>query len=182
MFERFTDRSRRVVELSQGEARLLNHSKIGTAHILLALLREGESGAWTALNESGVTLDRARSALIRIVGYGSHSTVGYQRFSPHGKKVLELTLRKALELGHEYMAPEHILLALLDFVRAWKKTYAELPVAGLVLSELGVDLTRLEKRAVELLNERQEQRPADSIYNSEARVDSSVKSKYGSGQ
>ena len=110
MFERFTDRARRVVVLAQEEARLLNHSYIGTEHILLGLIHEGEGVAAKALESLGISLEAVRSQVEEIIGQGGSSPSGHIPFTPRAKKVLELSLREALQLGHNYIGTEHILL------------------------------------------------------------------------
>jgi ATP-dependent Clp protease ATP-binding subunit ClpC len=112
MFERFTERARQVVVLAQDEARLLKHDYIGTEHLLLGLLREEEGLAARALWSFDVTLDDVRDQVIRIVGVGEQAASGQIPFTPRGKKVLELSLREALALGHKYIGTEHILLGL----------------------------------------------------------------------
>ena len=114
MFERFTDRARRVVVLAQEEARLLNHNYIGTEHILLGLIHEGEGVAAKALESLGISLEAVRSQVEEIIGQGGSSPSGHIPFTPRAKKVLELSLREALQLGHNYIGTEHILLALLE--------------------------------------------------------------------
>jgi len=113
MFERFTDRARRVVVLAQEEARLLNHSYIGTEHILLGLIHEGEGVAAKALESLGISLEAVRSQVEEIIGQGGSSPSGHIPFTPRAKKVLELSLREALQLGHNYIGTEHLLLGLL---------------------------------------------------------------------
>ena len=113
MFERFTDRARRVVVLAQEEARLLNHNYIGTEHILLGLIHEGEGVAAKALESLGISLEAVRSQVEEIIGQGSSSPSGHIPFTPRAKKVLELSLREALQLGHNYIGTEHILLGLI---------------------------------------------------------------------
>jgi ATP-dependent Clp protease ATP-binding subunit ClpC len=112
MFERFTDRARRVVVLAQEEARLLNHSYIGTEHILLGLIHEGEGVAAKALESLGISLEAVRNQVEEIIGQGGSSPSGHIPFTPRAKKVLELSLREALQLGHNYIGTEHILLGL----------------------------------------------------------------------
>jgi hypothetical protein len=112
MFERFTDRARRVVVLAQEEARLLNHNYIGTEHILLGILHEGDSVAATALHSFDVSLDSARATVRSIIGPGTEVPAGHIPFTPRAKKVLELSLRQAFQLGHDSIRPEHILLGL----------------------------------------------------------------------
>jgi Clp amino terminal domain, pathogenicity island component len=112
MFERFTERARQVVVLSQEESRTLKHNYIGTEHILLGLLREEEGLAARVLERLGVTVERVRTQVVRIVGYGEDVPSGQIPFTPRAKKVLELALREALGLGHDYIGTEHILLGL----------------------------------------------------------------------
>jgi ATP-dependent Clp protease ATP-binding subunit ClpC len=112
VFERFTDRARRVVVFAQEEARLLNHNYIGTEHLLLGLLREGDGVAAKALESLGISLDDVRTQVQDIIGQGSEAPSGHIPFTPRAKKVLELSLREALELGHNYIGTEHILLGL----------------------------------------------------------------------
>ncbi|WP_214324134.1 Clp protease N-terminal domain-containing protein [Nonomuraea sediminis] len=113
MFERFTDRARRVVVLAQEEARTLDHNYIGTEHILLGLISEREGVAGLALEESGVEKDAVRAFIEQEVGRGSEQPAGHIPFTPRAKKVLELSLREALQLRHNYIGTEHILLGLL---------------------------------------------------------------------
>ena len=113
MFERFTDRARRVVVQAQEESRRLNHSYIGTEHLLLGLLREDEGVAAAALASLEVGLDPAREQVAEIVGRGQQAPSGHIPFTPRAKKVLELSLREALRLGHPYIGPEHILLGVI---------------------------------------------------------------------
>jgi hypothetical protein len=112
MFERFTERARKVVVLAQEEARHFNHNYIGTEHLLLGLLREDEGVAARALASLNVTLDEVREQVESIVGYGEEGTGAQAPFTPRSKKVLELALREALQLGHNYIGTEHILLGL----------------------------------------------------------------------
>ena len=113
MFERFTDRARRVVVLAQEEARMLNHNYIGTEHILLGLIHEGEGVAAKALESMGISLDAVRAQVEEIIGQGQQAPSGHIPFTPRAKKVLELSLREALQLGHNYIGTEHILLGLI---------------------------------------------------------------------
>ncbi|SRR5712692_4385510 len=108
MFERFTDRARRVVVLAQEEARMLNHNYIGTEHILLGLIHEGEGVAAKALESLGISLEAVRSQVEEIIGQGQAAPTGHIPFTPRAKKVLELSLREALQLGHNYIGTEHI--------------------------------------------------------------------------
>jgi ATP-dependent Clp protease ATP-binding subunit ClpA len=112
MFERFTERARRVVVLAQDEARLLKHNYIGTEHILLGLLREEEGLAARVLDTLDITVEEVRAQIVRIVGQGDEVDTGQIPFTPRVKKVLELALQEALELGHDYIGTEHILLGL----------------------------------------------------------------------
>src|SRR5213075_1722632 len=112
MFERFTERAREVVVLAQEEARTLKHNYIGTEHILLGLLREEEGLAARVLESLDITVERVRAQVVRIVGSGEEVTSGQIPFTPRAKKVLELALREALSLGHNYIGTEHILLGL----------------------------------------------------------------------
>src|SRR5215472_9054651 len=113
MFERFTDRARRVVVLAQEEARMLNHSYIGTEHILLGLIREGEGVAAKALEALGISREAVRRQVEEIIGQDQQAPSGQMPFTPRAKKVLELSLREALQLGHNYVGTEHILLGLI---------------------------------------------------------------------
>jgi len=113
MFERFTDRARRVVVLAQEEARMLNHNYIGTEHILLGLIHEGEGVAAKALESLGIALEGVRQQVEEIIGQGQQAPSGHIPFTPRAKKVLELSLREALQLGHNYIGTEHILLGLI---------------------------------------------------------------------
>src|SRR5471030_788206 len=112
MFERFTDRARRVVVLAQEEAKMLNHNYIGTEHILLGLIHEGEGVAAKALESLGISLDAVREQVQDIIGQGQQQPTGHIPFTPRAKKVLELSLRESLNLGHTYIGTEHILLGL----------------------------------------------------------------------
>src|SRR5665647_358913 len=132
MFERFTDRARRVVVLAQEEARMLNHNYIGTEHILLGLIHEGEGVAAKALESLGISLDAVREQVQEIIGQGQQAPSGHIPFTPRAKKVLELSLREALQLGHNYIGTEHILLGLIREGEG---------VAAQVLVKLGVGKT-----------------------------------------
>jgi ATP-dependent Clp protease ATP-binding subunit ClpC len=144
MFERFSDRARRVIVLSQEEARLLNHNYIGTEHILLGLIAETEGVAARALVSLGVKLDTVRHEVEEIIGQGDSSPSGHIPFTPRAKKVLELSLREAMQLGHNYIGTEHILLGL---VREGEG------VACQVLVKLGASLPKVRARVVRLLDE-----------------------------
>ena len=113
MFERFTDRARRVIVLAQEEARTLQHNYIGTEHLLLGLIREGDGVAAKALASKGVTLDDTRKQVEEMIGKGNATPNGHIPFTPHARQVLELSLREALQLGHSYIGTEHILLGLI---------------------------------------------------------------------
>ncbi len=119
MFERFTDRARRVVVLGQEEARLLNHDYIGTEHLLLGLIHEGEGVAALALESLGMRLEAVRAQVEEIIGRGESEAAssGHIPFTPRAKKVLELSLRESQQLGHNYIGTEHILLGLIR--RPW---------------------------------------------------------------
>ena len=143
MFERFTDRARRVVVLAQEEARLLNHNYIGTEHILLGLIHEGEGVAAKALESLGISLDKVRQQVEEIIGAGQSPPSGHIPFTPRAKKVLELSLREALQLGHNYIGTEHILLGLIREGEG---------VAAQVLVKLGADLGRVRQQVIQLLS------------------------------
>jgi hypothetical protein len=142
VFERFTDRARRVLVLAQEEARLLNHSFIGTEHILLGLIHEGEGVAAKALEQLGISLDKVRSKVQETIGLSGTAPTGSPPFTPRAKKVLELSLREALQLGHNYIGTEHMLLVL---VREGEG------VAAQVLVSLGADLARVRQQVIQLL-------------------------------
>ena len=143
MFERFTDRARRVVVLAQDEARALNHNYIGTEHLLLGLIHEGEGVAAKALESMDVTLDKARAQVVEIIGEGQSAPSGHIPFTPRAKKVLELSLREALQLSHNYIGTEHILLGLLREGEG---------VAVQALGNLYVDLAALRQAVMQLLS------------------------------
>ena len=113
MFERFTDRARRVVVLAQEEARMLSHNYIGTEHILLGLIHEGDGIAAKALESLGVSLEAVRAQVEEIIGQGQQAPSGHIPFTPRAKKVLELSLREAVRLKHRYIGSEHVLLGLI---------------------------------------------------------------------
>ncbi|WP_143232454.1 Clp protease N-terminal domain-containing protein, partial [Actinoplanes regularis] len=142
MFERFTDRARRVVVLAQEEARMLNHNYIGTEHILLGLIHEGEGVAAKALESLGISLEGVRQQVEEVIGQGQQVPGGHIPFTPRAKKVLELSLREALQLGHNYIGTEHILLGLIREGEG---------VAAQVLVKLGADLNRVRKQTIELV-------------------------------
>ena len=143
MFERFTDRARRVVVLAQEEARLLGHNYIGTEHILLGLLHEEDGVAARVLDQLGVSLDAVRARVQSIIGEGGAVPSGHIPFTPRAKKVLELSLREALQLGHNYIGTEHILLGLIREGEG---------VGALVLTNLGADLAVVRETVVQQLS------------------------------
>ena len=143
MFERFTDRARRVVVLAQEEARMLNHSYIGTEHILLGLIHEGEGVAAKALESMNISLGAVRELVQETIGQGQQTPSGHIPFTPRAKKVLELSLREALQLGHNYIGTEHILLGLIREGEG---------VAAQVLEKLDADLNRVRQTVIQLLS------------------------------
>src|SRR3984893_5167130 len=144
MFERFTDRARRVVVFAQEEARGLNHNWIGTEHLLLAVIREGQGVGARALESMQVSLDAARQQVESIIGRGQEPVSdGHIPFTPRAKKVLELSLREALQLGHDYIGTEHILLGLIREGEG---------VAAQVLVSLGADLNVVRPQVIQLLS------------------------------
>jgi ATP-dependent Clp protease ATP-binding subunit ClpC len=143
VFERYTDRARRVVVLAQEEARMLNHNYIGTEHILLGLIHEGEGVAAKALESLGISLEAVRQQVEEIIGQGQQAPSGHIPFTPRAKKVLELSLREALQLGHNYIGTEHILLGLIREGEG---------VAAQVLVKLGADLNRVRQQVIQLLH------------------------------
>src|SRR5690348_1253728 len=143
MFERFTDRARRVVVLAQEEARMLSHNYIGTEHILLGLIHEGDGIAAKALESLGISLEAVRAQVEEIIGQGQQAPTGHIPFTPRAKKVLELSLREALQLGHNYIGTEHILLGLIREGEG---------VAAQVLQKLGADLNRVRQQVIQLLS------------------------------
>jgi ATP-dependent Clp protease ATP-binding subunit ClpA len=145
MFERFTDRARRVVVLAQEESRLLNHDFIGTEHLLLGLIDEGEGVAALALAALGIRLDAVRAKVEEIVGQGESTPSGHIPFTPRAKKVLELSLREALDMGHNYIGTEHLLLGLLREGEG---------VGATVLVGLGADLDSVRQKVIQILTGR----------------------------
>jgi ATP-dependent Clp protease ATP-binding subunit ClpA len=143
MFERFTDRSRRVVVLAQEEARILNHNYIGTEHLLLGLIHEGEGVAARALESLGISLEAVRQQVEEVIGRGEEPPPGHIPFTARAKRVLELSLREAMQLGHNYIGTEHILLGLLREGEG---------VAAQVLVKLGADLNRVRQQVIQLLH------------------------------
>ncbi len=142
MFEKFTDRARRVIVVAQEEARLLHHDYIGTEHLLLGLIHEGEGVAAKALESLGISLEDVRRDVEEIVPPGEHERSGHIPFTPRAKKVLELSLRESQQLGHNYIGTEHILLGLIREGEG---------VAAQVLVKLGADLNRVREQVLQLL-------------------------------
>jgi ATP-dependent Clp protease ATP-binding subunit ClpC len=143
VFERFTDRARRVVVLAQEEARMLNHNSIGTEHILLGLLAEGQGVAAKALESLGIPLQDVRKQVKEIIGEGRSAPMGHIPFTPRAKKVLELSLREALQLKHNYIGTEHVLLGLIRLGEG---------VGSQVLEKMGADVEAVRKAVVQLLS------------------------------
>ncbi len=169
MFERFTDRARRVVVLAQEEARLLNHNYIGTEHLLLGLIHEGEGLAAKALESLGVSLDQVRSQVEDMIGVGTATPQGHIPFTPRAKKVLELSLREALQLGHNYIGTEHILLGLLREGEG---------VAAQVLMKIGLDMQKVRQTVLQLMQGYQGQQ-GEGKAGSEAPSGSLVLDQFG---
>ncbi len=142
MFERFTDRARQVVVLAQEEARMLNHNYIGTEHLLLGLVHEGEGVAARALESLGISLEAVRQQVEEIIGQGQQAPAGHIPFTPRAKKVIELAGREAGALGHSYIGTEHLLLGLIREGEG---------VAAQVLVKLGADLAGVREQVVQLL-------------------------------
>jgi ATP-dependent Clp protease ATP-binding subunit ClpC len=145
MFEVFTDRARRVVVLAQEEARILRHDYIGTEHLLLGLIHEGEGVAARALESLGISLEAVRQQVEEIIGRGEEELSGHIPFTPRAKKVLEFSLRESQQLGHDYIGTEHILLGLIREGEG---------VAAQVLVRLGADLNRVRQQVLQLLGGR----------------------------
>src|SRR4030095_13204397 len=143
LFERVTDRARRGVVLAQEAARLINHNYIGTEPLLLGLIHEGEGVAAKALESLGISLEAVRQQVEEIIGHGGSAPSGHIPFTPRAKKVLELSLREALQLGHNYIGTEHILLGLIREGEG---------VAAQVLVKLGADLSRVRQQVIQLLS------------------------------
>jgi ATP-dependent Clp protease ATP-binding subunit ClpC len=143
VFERFTDRARRVVVLAQEEARMLNHNYIGTEHILLGLIHEREGVAATTLGSMNISLEAVRREIEEIIGQGQATPIGHIPFTPRAKKVLELSLRESLQLGANYIGTEHILLGLIREGEG---------VAAQVLQKLGADLHRVRQTVIQFLS------------------------------
>jgi ATP-dependent Clp protease ATP-binding subunit ClpA len=143
VFERFTDRARRVVVLAQEEARMLNHNHIGTEHLLLGLVHEGDGVAARALESLGISLDAVRQQVEEIIGQGDQALTGHIPFTPRAKKVIELAGREANDLGHNYVGTEHLLLGLIREGDG---------VAARTLAKLGVELAGVRLQVIELLH------------------------------
>ena len=143
MFDRFTDRARRVIVLAQDEARMLNHNYIGTEHLLLGLIHEGEGVAAKALESMGISLEAVREQVEEIIGQGQQAPTGHIPFTPRAKKVLEYSMREALQINHPYIGTEHILLGLIREGEG---------VAAQVLIKLGADLNRVRNTVLQLLS------------------------------
>ena len=143
MFERFTERARQVVVLAQDEARALKHNYIGTEHILLGLLREEEGLAARVLESLDITVEEVRAQVARIVGQGDEVTTGQIPFTPRAKKVLELALREALSLGHNYIGTEHILLGLVRENEG---------VAARILLDFDADAEKIRNEIIRMLS------------------------------
>jgi ATP-dependent Clp protease ATP-binding subunit ClpC len=143
MFERFTDKARRVVVLAQEESRLMNHNYIGTEHILLGLLHEGEGVGAKALESMDISLDAVRQQVEKMIGQGETAPTAHIPFTPRAKKVLELSLRESKQLGHNYIGTEHILLGLIREGEG---------VAAQVLEKLGADPNKVRQQVVKLLS------------------------------
>jgi len=153
MFERFTDRARRVVVLAQEEARMLSHGYIGTEHLLLGLIHEGGGAAGPALEYLSITLDDARAQVVSIVPRGQEPPSGHIPFTPRAKKILELSLREALDLGHNYIGPEHILLGI---VREGQG------VANQVLANLGANGHRVRAQVMRFIQQGEAEAEAEA--------------------
>jgi ATP-dependent Clp protease ATP-binding subunit ClpC len=148
MFERFTDRAQRVVVLAQQEARRLNHNHIGTEHILLGIIHEGAGVATASLESLGISLEAVRQQVEGIIGQGLAAPAGAIPYTPRAKKVLELSLREALQLGHNHIGTEHILLGLIREGRG---------AAAQVLVRLGADLARVREQVIQMLESMQDE-------------------------
>jgi ATP-dependent Clp protease ATP-binding subunit ClpC len=143
LFERFTDRARRVVVLAQEEARMLNHVYVGTEHVLLGLIHERQGIAANALESLNISLEAVRQQVEEIIGQGQAAPTGALPFTPRAKKVLELSLREAVQLGHNYIGTEHILLGL---IREGEGVGAQ------VLQKLGGNLNRVRQTVIQILS------------------------------
>jgi len=153
MFERFTDRARRVVVTAQGEARALGHDYIGTEHLLLGLIHEGDGSAAKALESLGIDAEGLRERVVAIVGTGQHTGAAHIPFTPQAKQVLRLALSEALNFGHTYIGTEHVLLGLIQEKDG---------VAARVLADAGADLLRARAEVVRQLAEYQRRTDPDA--------------------
>jgi ATP-dependent Clp protease ATP-binding subunit ClpC len=153
LFERFTERARQVVVLAQDEARALKHNYIGTEHILLGLLREEEGLAARVLESLDITVEEVRAQVARIVGQGDEVTTGQIPFTPRAKKVLELALREALSLGHNYIGTEHILLGMVRQNEG---------IASAVLLACGADGEKVRNETIRQLTAYPKSKPLDN--------------------
>jgi ATP-dependent Clp protease ATP-binding subunit ClpA len=167
MLERFTDQARRVVVLAEEEARVLDHNWIGTEHLLLGLLREGDGVAARALESLGISLQPVREQVEEITGQVPQHASEHLAFTPRSKKVLELSLRESLQLGHDRVGTGHLLLGLIREGDG---------VAAQVLVRLGADLNRLRQQVIELLSDLRPQsmrvsREAAPVVWAQARLD-----------
>jgi hypothetical protein len=160
MFERFTDRARRVVVLAQEEARHLDHNYIGTEHILLGLIHEGEGVAARALTELDISLEAVRTKVQEMIGHGDEAPTGHIPFTPRAKKVLELSLREALALSHNYIGTEHILLGLIREGEG---------VAAQVLVKEGGSLDRVRQQVIQILADAS-QLQAEQVGGTQSRI------------
>src|SRR5262249_19118142 len=170
MFERFTDRARRGGVLAPGEGRVVKHNHIGTEHILLGLIHEGEGVAAKALESLGISLEGVRQQVEEIIGQGQQAPSGHIPFTPRAKKVLELSLREALQLGHNYIGTEHILLGLIREGEG---------VAAQVLVKLGADLNRVRQQVIQLLSGYQGKEPAGAATGEATPSSSLVLDQFG---
>jgi len=144
MFEKFTDKARRVIVLAQEEARMLDHDYIGTEHILLGLLHEGEGAAGKALESLGVSLQPARDQVVKMIGRGKKPPSGHIPFTPRAKTVMEMSLREALQLSDNFIGTQHILLGLLREGEG---------VAVQALVAMGVDLRQVRRQVIQLADQ-----------------------------
>jgi ATP-dependent Clp protease ATP-binding subunit ClpC len=160
LFERFTERARQVVVLAQDEARALKHNYIGTEHILLGLLREEEGLAARVLESLDITVEEVRAQVARIVGQGDEVTTGQIPFTPRAKKVLELALREALSLGHNYIGTEHILLGLVRENEG---------VAARILLDFDADAEKIRNEIIRMLSGPAAARPARAARRARSR-------------
>lgn len=167
MFERFTDRARRVIVLAQEEARSLKHNYIGTEHLLLGLIREGEGVAAKALASKGVELDATRQQVEEMIGKGSAAPTGHIPFTPHARQVLELSLREALQLGHSYIGTEHVLLGLIREGEG---------VGTQVLVKMGVDVADLRTSVIDAIRDTSADASKNDMANAGGITDKSAKS------